>query len=82
MSNTEEFKSIPSNSETSSTSGEASLFSKTLVIFDFDDTLPVYVPEDDDYEVCVRCGKHGPTDHMGLCSDCQMRYKEFVEKDD
>ena len=50
--------------------------------FDFDDTLPVYVPEDDDYEVCVRCGKHGPTDNMGLCSDCQMRYKEFIEKDD
>ena len=39
MSDIEYFKSIQSNSETSSTSGEASLFSKTLIIFDFDDTL-------------------------------------------
>ena len=35
----EYFKSAQSNSETSSTSGEASLFSRTLIIFDFDDTL-------------------------------------------
>ena len=39
MTNTEYFKSIQINSETSSTSGETSLFSKTLIIFDFDDTL-------------------------------------------
>ena len=39
MSDIEYFKTIQSNSETSSTSGEASLFSKTLIIFDFDDTL-------------------------------------------
>ena len=35
----EYFKSIQSNSETSSTSGEASLFSRNLIIFDFDDTI-------------------------------------------
>ena len=39
MTNTEYFKSTQINSETSSTSGETSLFSKTLIIFDFDDTL-------------------------------------------
>ncbi len=39
MTSTEYFKSIQINSETSSTSGETSLFSKTLIIFDFDDTL-------------------------------------------
>ena len=39
MARTEDSKSTQSNSETSSTSGEASLFSKTLIIFDFDDTL-------------------------------------------
>ena len=39
MTNTEYFKSIQINSETSSTSGETSLFAKTLIIFDFDDTL-------------------------------------------
>jgi hypothetical protein len=32
-------KSFKINSETSSTSGESSLFSRTLLIFDFDDTL-------------------------------------------
>ena len=32
-------KSFQINSETSSTSGESSLFSRTLLIFDFDDTL-------------------------------------------
>ena len=39
MTNTEYFKSIQTNSETSSTSGETTLFSRTLLIFDFDDTL-------------------------------------------
>lgn len=39
MSDNEDFKLNQTNSETSSTSGEASLFSKTLIIFDFDDTL-------------------------------------------
>ena len=39
MTSPECFKSIQTNSETSSTSGETSLFSKTLIIFDFDDTL-------------------------------------------
>ena len=39
MTNTEYFKSGQTNSETSSTSGELSIFSKTLLIFDFDDTL-------------------------------------------
>lgn len=39
MTNIEYSKSIQTNSETSSTSGEASLFSRTLIIFDFDDTL-------------------------------------------
>ena len=39
MTNTESFKSVYSNSETSSTSGEVTILSKTLLIFDFDDTL-------------------------------------------
>jgi hypothetical protein len=39
MTDVEYFKLIQTNSETSSTSGESSLFSKTLIIFDFDDTL-------------------------------------------
>ena len=39
MTNTEYFKSGQTNSETSSTSGELTIFSKTLLIFDFDDTL-------------------------------------------
>lgn len=39
MASTEYFKSIQTNSETSSTSGETTLFSRTLLIFDFDDTL-------------------------------------------
>ena len=39
MTNTEYLKSGQTNSETSSTSGELSIFSKTLLIFDFDDTL-------------------------------------------
>lgn len=39
MTSTEYFKSIQTNSETSSTSGETTLFSRTLLIFDFDDTL-------------------------------------------
>ena len=39
MTNTEYFKSIQTNSETSSTSDETTLFSRTLLIFDFDDTL-------------------------------------------
>ena len=39
MTDIEYFKLIQTNSETSSTSGESSLFSKTLIIFDFDDTL-------------------------------------------
>ena len=39
MTNTESFKSGYSNSETSSTSGELTILSKTLLIFDFDDTL-------------------------------------------
>ena len=39
MTNTEYFKSGQTNSETSSTSGELSIFSKTVLIFDFDDTL-------------------------------------------
>ena len=39
MTNTEYFKSGQTNSETSSTSGELSIVSKTLLIFDFDDTL-------------------------------------------
>ena len=39
MTDIEYFKLIQINSETSSTSGESSLFSKTLIIFDFDDTL-------------------------------------------
>ena len=40
MTNTEYFKSTQINSETSSTSGETTLFvTKTLIIFDFDDTL-------------------------------------------
>ena len=39
MTNTECFKSGQTNSETSSTSGELTILSKTLLIFDFDDTL-------------------------------------------
>ena len=39
MTNTEYFKSSQANSETSSTSGELTILSKTLLIFDFDDTL-------------------------------------------
>ena len=40
MTNTEYFKSMQINSETSSTSGETALIiTKTLIIFDFDDTL-------------------------------------------
>ena len=40
MTNTEYFKSMQINSETSSTSGEtAPIITKTLIIFDFDDTL-------------------------------------------
>ena len=39
MTDTGYFKSSQANSETSSTSGESSLLSKTLIIFDFDDTL-------------------------------------------
>lgn len=39
MTNTESFKSGQANSETSSTSGELTILSKTLLIFDFDDTL-------------------------------------------
>ena len=39
MTNTEYFKTIQTNSETSSTSGELTILSKTLLIFDFDDTL-------------------------------------------
>lgn len=39
MTDTGYFKSSQINSETSSTSGESSLFSRTLLIFDFDDTL-------------------------------------------
>ena len=39
MTNTEYFKSSQTNSETSSTSGELTILSKTLLIFDFDDTL-------------------------------------------
>ena len=39
MTDIEYSKLIQTNSETSSTSGESSLFSKTLIIFDFDDTL-------------------------------------------
>lgn len=39
MTDIEYSKSIQTNSENSSTSGEASLFSRTLIIFDFDDTL-------------------------------------------
>ena len=39
MTNTEYFKSGQTNSETSSTSGELTILSKTLLIFDFDDTL-------------------------------------------
>ena len=39
MTNTECFKYLQTNSETSSTSGELTILSKTLLIFDFDDTL-------------------------------------------
>ena len=39
MTETGYFKSSQANSETSSTSGELSLLSRTLLIFDFDDTL-------------------------------------------
>ena len=39
MTKTEYFKSLQTNSETSSTSGELTILSKTLLIFDFDDTL-------------------------------------------
>ena len=39
MARTEYFKSIQIDSETSSTSGDTILISKTLIIFDFDDTL-------------------------------------------
>ena len=39
MTNSESFKSGQANSETSSTSGELTILSKTLLIFDFDDTL-------------------------------------------
>ena len=40
MTNTEYFKSMQINSKTSSTSGETTLLvTKTLIIFDFDDTL-------------------------------------------
>ena len=39
MTRTEYFKSIQIDSETSSTSGDTILISKTLIIFDFDDTL-------------------------------------------
>ena len=39
MTNTESFKSGQANSETSSTSGELTILSRTLLIFDFDDTL-------------------------------------------
>ena len=39
MTNTECFKSGQTNSETSSTSGDLTILSKTLLIFDFDDTL-------------------------------------------
>ena len=50
--------------------------------FDFEDTLPEYISVYEDEETCQRCGKRGPTDHMGLCSECQMIYKEFMERDD
>ena len=39
MTNPEYFKCNQTNSETSSTSGELTILSKTLLIFDFDDTL-------------------------------------------
>lgn len=39
MTESEYIKLAQTNSETSSTSGESSLFSKSLIIFDFDDTL-------------------------------------------
>jgi hypothetical protein len=39
MTNSEYFKSTPINSETSSTSGDTAPIGKTLIIFDFDDTL-------------------------------------------
>lgn len=49
--------------------------------FDFEDTLPEPVPEEEN-NVCQKCGKHGPTDEMGLCLDCRREYQEFMEKDD
>lgn len=48
--------------------------------FDFEDTLPVFVPEDEE-EVCEKCGIHGPTNHMGLCPECYRDYKEFMGLD-
>lgn len=49
--------------------------------FDFEDTLPDPVPEEDD-EVCQKCGQHGPIDEMGLCLDCRREYQEFMDRDD
>lgn len=50
--------------------------------FDFSDTLPVFVPEDDDDDICQCCGKRGPIDTMGLCPECSMReYKAIKNKD-
>ncbi len=49
--------------------------------FDFEDTIPdVFIPGID--EECQRCGKRGPVDNMGLCEDCQMVYRDFMESDD
>ena len=48
--------------------------------FDFEDTFPVDRPEDyEEDQVCVKCGIHGPTNHLGLCPECYRAYKEFME---
>lgn len=49
--------------------------------FDFTDTLPMEVEEEKE-EVCWKCGQHGYTDDMGLCTECRREYQEFIDKDD